>query len=356
MIWRDCGTTAALSSQAVISSTAHRCTISHELQVWETQEKHSDSGTHSHRQRIENANGWQQREKASRTSRTSGPRQQTSEQFFTLRQSILNEHLAQRWQQHSTCVGGCHGLSVFTDRDFWKCSWAHAVISMRKPYLCLLQWYLGAWRSQASNIEAIFQHHLLRTEISPDFDDFMHRRWWDIYSSLLHWGALFWNCYTTCRLSFFQIGDHLPIFTFEKICLSKMLFFIPSHVPDLLRNKPNYEMLLLFVYILHCGKLGLYIELYFHMSEMIWFRKSSLCKDGNWLHKSRNRAYTYFLLHQLSFSCISPTPHIIRNTGWLYFHKALQFNPIPIFQHPRPLWWILKICCIYLIPHNSCAF
>lgn len=61
MIWRDCGTTAALRSQAVISSTAHKCTISHEFQVWETQEKHSDSGTHSHRQRIERANGWQQK-------------------------------------------------------------------------------------------------------------------------------------------------------------------------------------------------------------------------------------------------------------------------------------------------------
>lgn len=61
MIWRDCGTTAALRSQAVISSTAHKCTISREFQVWETQEKHSDSGTHSHRQRIERANGWQQK-------------------------------------------------------------------------------------------------------------------------------------------------------------------------------------------------------------------------------------------------------------------------------------------------------
>ena len=39
---------------------------------------------------------------------------------------------------------------VFTDNDFWKCSWAHAVISMSESSLLLTQSYLRAWRSQTS--------------------------------------------------------------------------------------------------------------------------------------------------------------------------------------------------------------
>ena len=50
-----------------------------------------------------------------------------------------------------------------------------------------------------------------------------------------HWGSLFWNGSKLCRCSFFlSIVEPLPIRTSGRLCLSKLLFFILSHVTDLL--------------------------------------------------------------------------------------------------------------------------
>ena len=43
--------------------------------------------------------------------------------------------------------------TVFTDNHFWKCSWVHAVIFTTESYLFLMQDYLRAQRSQASNAD-----------------------------------------------------------------------------------------------------------------------------------------------------------------------------------------------------------
>jgi len=80
-----------------------------------------------------------------------------TEQFPTLPQSILNElwsredgrvsgscsHMASSLHDRAlTCMAR---WAVFTDNDFWKCSWAHAVISWTESGLFLMQSCLRAW-------------------------------------------------------------------------------------------------------------------------------------------------------------------------------------------------------------------
>lgn len=68
------------------------------------------------------------------------------------------------------------------------------------------------------------------TELSPDFesfDDIMSCRWWDIQSSQFtkveeHYCEI---CFTICRQSFMQISEPLPIFTCEKLYLSKVQLY-----------------------------------------------------------------------------------------------------------------------------------
>ena len=65
--------------------------------------------------------------------------------------------------------------TVLTDNDFWKCSWAHAVIFMTESWLFLVQCCLWAQRLGASNINSC--RCPLRTDMSPDFLKLLNIVW-----------------------------------------------------------------------------------------------------------------------------------------------------------------------------------
>lgn len=107
---------------------------------------------------------------------------------------------------------------MFTDSDFW----ANA------------HWYIS--------ILGIQYGFFACTEISSDFHNlFMIFRNVDDeifkFFEIVHWRTLFWNLKIWLFLFiylFLQILEPLPIFTSEKCCFSKMLFFTTKHVIDLL--------------------------------------------------------------------------------------------------------------------------
>ncbi len=113
---------------------------------------------------------------------------------------------------------------VFTDIGFWKYSWAHLVMSMTESWRWVMQCCLKARKPQVSNkglrpcllfieISAVSRNLLMMlctvdNEICKAF-------------AIWHWGTLFlkYSTFFSCTLS--QIGEPLPIFTSERLCLSK---------------------------------------------------------------------------------------------------------------------------------------
>ncbi len=120
---------------------------------------------------------------------------------------------------------------VFTNSFFWKYSWAHLVMSVTQSRRWVMKCCLRARRPQASNKG--FRPCPLRTEISPvslnllmmlcTVDD-------EIYNAfaISRWGTLFLKYSTIFLRTLSQIWEPLPIFTSERLCLSKGLF-TPGH-------------------------------------------------------------------------------------------------------------------------------
>ncbi len=112
---------------------------------------------------------------------------------------------------------------VLTNSGFWKCSWAHLVMSMIESCRWVMQCCLRAKRPRASN--KILQPCPLRTEMSPvslnlfmmlcTVDDEVCKA-----IAILHWGTLFLKCYAIFLRTLSQIAEPLPIFTSERLCLS----------------------------------------------------------------------------------------------------------------------------------------
>ncbi len=125
-------------------------------------------------------------------------------------------------------IYSCHLLSwhlqmaqriAFTNSGFWKYSWAHLIMSMTESCRWMMQCRLRAE-----------DHGLrpcpLRTEISPvslnllmmlcTADDEICKAF-----AILRWGTLFLKYSTIFLRTLSQIGEPLPIFTSERLCLSK---------------------------------------------------------------------------------------------------------------------------------------
>ncbi len=155
----------------------------------------------------------------------------------TLKQSILNEP----WPTgHDSASGPCSHMAsflhdralvgiyrwhvgLFTDSDFWKYSWAKLFMSMNHANeWCSVVW--GARRPQASNKG--LRPCPLRTEISPvslnllmmlfTVDDEICKAF-----AIWHLEMLFLKYSTIFLRTLSQIGELLPIFTSERLCLSK---------------------------------------------------------------------------------------------------------------------------------------
>ncbi len=113
---------------------------------------------------------------------------------------------------------------VFTDSDFWKYSWAHLVMSITESCRWVMQCRLRAWRPRASN--KVLLPCPIRTEISPVSlnllmmlcisDDEICKAF-----AIWHWGTLFLMYSTIFLHTLSLIGEPLPIFTSERLCLSK---------------------------------------------------------------------------------------------------------------------------------------
>ncbi len=123
---------------------------------------------------------------------------------------------------------------VFTDSGFWKYSWAHLVMSMTESCRWVMQCRLRARRPRASNKG--LRPCPLRTEISPvslnlmmlcTVDDEICKAF-----AIWHWGTLFLKYSTIFLRTLSQIGEPLPIFTSERLCLSKTS--LANHVTDLM--------------------------------------------------------------------------------------------------------------------------
>ncbi len=117
--------------------------------------------------------------------------------------------------------------NVFTDSGFWKYSWAHLVMSMTESCRWVMQCRLRARRPRASNKG--LRPCPLCTEISPvslnllmmlcTIDDEICQIF-----AIWHWGTLFLKYSTIFLRTLSQIGEPLPIFTSERLCLSKTAF------------------------------------------------------------------------------------------------------------------------------------
>ncbi len=112
----------------------------------------------------------------------------------------------------------------FTDSGFWKYSWARLVMSMTESCRWVMQCRLRAWRPLAFNKG--LQPCPLRTDISPvslnllmmlcTVNDEICKAF-----AILHWGTLFLKYSSIFLRTLSKIGEPLPIFTFERLCLSK---------------------------------------------------------------------------------------------------------------------------------------
>lgn len=114
--------------------------------------------------------------------------------------------------------------TVFTDKDFWKCYWVVAVVSMTET--CLLC-QLPAQRSEASNIDV--WPCLMHAEISSKSLNLLRISFTvndEIFKTFTIWylEALFWIS-TTGRCSFLQIGESLSSFPSETCCVFLLLTY-----------------------------------------------------------------------------------------------------------------------------------
>jgi len=174
----------------------------------------------------------------------------TTEQFSTS-QSSLNE----LWPREDGSVTGWGSdmaffFAVFTDSDFWKCSWAHAVISLTESSLFLMQCRPRAWRSLASSID--LQPCPLHSEMSPDslnllmilctVDDgifntltifHLETQLWNLFSLLLQFSFRLLNlCTFTSRRLFLLfyliilllVGNYITLLQHVPLAVS---FFLP---------------------------------------------------------------------------------------------------------------------------------
>ncbi len=113
---------------------------------------------------------------------------------------------------------------VFTDSCFWKYSWAHLLMSMTDSCRWVTQCQLRARRPRASNKGLL--PCPLHTEISPvshnllmilcTVDDDICKAF-----TIWFWGRLFLKYSTIFLQTLSLIGEHLSIFTSERLCLSK---------------------------------------------------------------------------------------------------------------------------------------
>ncbi len=127
-------------------------------------------------------------------------------------------------------VGICrwHG-GLFTDSGFWKYSWAHLVMSMTEWCRWVIQCRLRARRPRASNKG--LQPCPLHTEISLvslnllmmlcSVDDEICKAF-----AIWHWGTMFLKYSTIFLRTLSQIEEPLPIFTSERLCLSKTSLYV----------------------------------------------------------------------------------------------------------------------------------
>ncbi len=113
---------------------------------------------------------------------------------------------------------------VFTDSGFWKYSWAHLVMSITESCQWVMLCRLRARRPRASNKG--LRPCPLHTEISPvsrnllmmlcTVDDDMCKAF-----AIWNWGILVLKYSTMFLHTLSQIGEPLPIFTSERLCLPK---------------------------------------------------------------------------------------------------------------------------------------
>ena len=116
---------------------------------------------------------------------------------------------------------------VFTDSGFWKYSWAHLVMSLTQSCRWVMQCRLRARRPRASNKG--LRPCPLRTVISPvslnllmmlcTVEDEICKAF-----AIWCWRTLFLKYSTIFLHTLSQIGEPLPSFTFERLCLSNRAF------------------------------------------------------------------------------------------------------------------------------------
>ncbi len=113
---------------------------------------------------------------------------------------------------------------VFTNSGFCKYSWAHLVMSMAESCRWVMQWRLRAQRPRASNKG--IRPCPLRTEISSVYMNLLMMLCTVDYEickafAIWRWGMLFLKYSTIFLSTLSQIEEPLPIFTSERLCLSK---------------------------------------------------------------------------------------------------------------------------------------
>ncbi len=119
---------------------------------------------------------------------------------------------------------------VFTASGFWKYSWVHFVMSMTKSRRWVMQCCLRALKTTGiqQRYLALSLTHREFSSFSESFDDVMHCRWWYL-QSLCNFTLRnvvfkeFHNLFTHFLRTLSQIGEPLPIFTSERLYLSKTL-------------------------------------------------------------------------------------------------------------------------------------
>lgn len=131
----------------------------------------------------------------------------------------------------------------YTDNDFWKCSWAHSVISITE---CL---FLSTWRSWG-----VQWFSALRTEISPDLHNFQTIlfRWFIRYSPVLK-NFMLRNCSTIFPCSNINIKLKYGFLIYNNHCI---LFLFTQH-PSVFGMQFVYEVVLhLWKFYLKINKWG----------------------------------------------------------------------------------------------------
>jgi len=117
--------------------------------------------------------------------------------------------------------------AVFTDNDFWKCSWAHAVIFMTESLLFSSQFCLRVRRLRASNSP----DSLNLLMILHPVDDGIFK-----VLTFICLGTLFWICSTIC----------LQIFYFGETLAFKDALFMLNPVPNNLMSCNMFLQLFLY--------------------------------------------------------------------------------------------------------------